>query len=349
MGEFKDHPSKKIIREQWCNPLIRFIHEKLDYKFLYLGLPGPQAIDLLSWIDYIDQVIAFQCRDYPNPSSRQQANDTVIELEKKLSEFERQKKLSTFTVYDGYVEEVVLKGRDINGNPFSQNEIVTIYNLDFCNGITVPLTVTDDNGNIQNFYKSETIRKLLEFQRDVSSQTRCKKFIMFLTIHSNFLRQEKKRFIAQTQDAELKRYINSLNSFSSLKGQPKKVYLYQMVKNAKLLKVYLYQMVKNFFCNCDFTPEFLPVIYYRGVGKDTENWLMHFTIIGSLNKQISGIAPSLQNSQNFLNQKLLTIKDNKLTMMEFAEVKEINCLSDLVKAFENSECYKQLWSKKEVK
>jgi hypothetical protein len=331
MGEFKDHPSKKVIREQWCKSLIRFIHEKLKYKFLYLGLPGPQALDLLSWIDYIDQVIAFQCRDYPKPSSREQPKDRVVELEKKLSEFERQKKLSTFSVYDGYVEEVVLKGRDINGSPFSQNDIVTIYNLDFCNGITVPLPVTDDKGNIQNFYKSETIRKLLEFQRDISSQTRCKKFIMFLTIHSNFLWQEKKRFIAQTQDAKLKTYINSLNS---LKGWH---------RNAKLLKAYLYQMVRNFFCNCEFTPEFLPTIYYRGVGRDTENWLMHFTIIGVLNKQISGIAPCFQDPNSFLCQKFLSVRNNKLDFFPIRGMQESDCLQNSVKAFENSECYKQLW------
>jgi len=334
MGEFKDHPSKKAIREWWCKPLIRFIHEALGYKLFYLGLPGPQALDLLDWIECIDQVIAFQCRDYPNPSSAQQPRDKVLELEEKLRDFERQGKLGTFAVYDGYIEEVVLRGRDTNGNHFDQNDVVTIYNLDFCNGITVPLVVSDDKGNTQEFYKSETIRKLLEIQRDISSQTRCKKFVMFLTIHSNFWYKEKRRFIAQTQETELKKYITSLKE---LKEWPKRV---------KLLMAYMHQIIKNFFCHCDFTPEFLPVIYYRGAGRKKENWLMHFTVIGALNKQISGNAPYLQNSQDFFLQRFLTIKNNKLSPMSIRGIQETNCLQNSVKAFENSECYKQLWSKK---
>lgn len=334
MGEFKDHPSKKVIREQWCKPLIRFIHEKLKYKFLYLGLPGPQALDLLSWVDYIDRVIAFQCRDYPNPSTAGQSRKKVIELEEKLREFERQKKLSTFAVYDGYIEEVVLRGRDTNGNHFSQNEIVTIYNLDFCNGITVPLIVCDDKGNTQEFYKSETIKRLLEIQRNISSQTKCKKFVMFLTIHSDFWYKEAKRFIAETKDADLRQYIKQLGS---LQGWSKTV---------KLLKAYMYQIIRSFFCHCDFTPEFLPVIYYKGVGKDKENWLMHFTIIGSSNKQISGIAPCLQNPQNFLTQRFLSVRDKKIMSMYIKGIQEGECIQDLVKAFENSECFKQLWAKK---
>ncbi|MCG2717488.1 MAG: hypothetical protein L6408_01460, partial [Nanoarchaeota archaeon] len=106
---------------------------------------------------------------------------------------------------------------------------------------------------------------------------------------------------------------------------------------------------KNFFCNCNFTPELLPVIYYKGFSKEKKNWLMHFTIMGSLNKQISGIAPSLQNSQDFLNQKFFTIENDKFTMLEFDKTEEVDCPHNLVEAFKNSECYKQLWSKKEVK
>lgn len=334
MGEFKDHSSKKVIREDWCKPLIKFIHDTLGYKLIYLGLPGPQALDLFNWIDYIDEVIAFMCRNYPKPSSTEQPKTKVQELEVKLREFERQKKIKTFAVYDGYIEEVVLRGKDTNGNSFNQHDIVTIYNLDFCNSITAPLEVSDDKGNIQKFYKSEVIRKLLEIQRDIASSTRCKKFVMFLTIYSGFWFKEEKRFISQNQDSDMKRYISTLNKLS---GWPKRV---------KLLRAYMYQIIKNFFCHCDFTPEFLPVIYYQGVGKEKDNWLMHFTIIGSFNKQVSGLAPCLQNPQDFLDQKFLVIKNDKLGQIDINGVKEVDCPNDLVKAFENSQCYTELWSKK---
>lgn len=334
MGEFKDHPSKKVIREQWCKPLIKFIHETLGYKLIYLGLPGPQAIDLFSWIDYIDQVIAFQCRNYPNPSSVYQSKAKVQELQGKLRDLERQGKISTFAVYDGYIEEVILKGKDTNGSPFNQHEVVTVYNLDFCNGITAPLTVVDERGNSLNFYKSEAMRKLLEIQRDISSTTRCKKFVMFLTIHSGFWFDEEKRFISQNQDKDIQKYISTLNK---LNGWPKRI---------KLLKAYMYQIIRNFFCHCDFTPEFMPIINYQGVGKKRDNWLMHFTFIGSFNKQASGLAPCFQNPQDFLDQKFLVITNNKLKQVDIKGIKEIDCPQDLVKTFKNSQCYKQLWSKK---
>lgn len=334
MGDFIDHPSKKVIREQWSKPLIKFIHDSLGYKLMYLGLPGPYALDLLNWIEYIDRVIAFQCRDYPNPSSIRQSRDDVVKLEKKLSELERERRLTTFAVYDGYIEEVVLRGRDTSGNHFSQNDIVTIYNLDFCNGIAAPLIIVDDKGSPQELYKSEAIRKLLEIQRDISSQTGSKKFVMFLTIHSNFWYQEKKRFLIQTTDPILRRYLRFIHSLTGRN------------KNVRLLKAYLYETIKNFFCHCDFTPEFLPVIFYKGAGKEKENWLMHFTIVGALNKQINANAPCFQKADSFLYQKFLSADNKKIDLSFTNGIKETDCLLDPVGVFQNSESYKHLWQKK---
>ncbi len=331
MGEFKDTISKKAIRRQWCKPLIKFINEKLRYKLIYLGLPGPRALDLLEWIEYIDEVIAFQCRDYPHPSSISQPLSKVSELESKLRDFERQGELTTFSLYDGYIEEVVLRKRDTIGNHFNQNNIVTVYNLDFCNGITVPLKIKDDEGNIQEYYKSDAIKRLLEIQRDISSQTRCKKFIMFLTVHSLFWEGEAKSFVSRTESEPLRKYFSKINS------------LHMTSKWIRLLKAYIFDTVKRYFCNYDFTPEFLPVIYYRGAGLDRENWLLHFTIIGAENKGISG-APCFQQTEHFLNQKFLTVPDKSLSSFDQGVVDEVRCSEDSVEAFCNSKCYKQLWN-----
>lgn len=332
MGEFKNTIQKEIIRTQWCKSLIKFVHEKLRYKLIYLGLPGPQALDLLEWIDYIDQVIAFQCRDYPKPSSISQSRNKVLELENKLRDFERQGKLTTFSLYDGYIEEVALRGRDINGNHLSQNNVVTIYNLDFCNGITFPLEVKDDKGNIQKYYKFDAIRRLLEIQRDISSQTICKKFIMFLTVHSSFWEEEAEHFISQAESEPLKEYFLKINS---LHGASKRI---------RLLKAYIFDTVKKYFCNYDFTPEFLPVINYEGAGLNRRNWLLLFTIVGAENKGISG-APCFQNSGAFLNQKFLTVCNRTITIsLDQVGITEVNGFQNSVEAFKNSECYKQLWA-----
>ncbi len=331
MRDYRDHSLKQIIREQWCKPLIKYINEKLKYKFLYLGLPSPEIRDLLNWIDYIDEVIAFMCRQYPVPSSISQPKTKVIELEKQLNALERKGALKRFTVYDGYIEEVVLKGSDIAGNPFNQSGVVTIYNLDFCNNITTPLPV-EINGRTHYFYKSETIRKLLEIQRDIALKEKSKKFIMFLTVHSDFLNEEKKLFEAQAKDSELKDFISLIDR--ELKDDWR--------KKIKLLKGYIFNIIKTFFCSCNFTPEFLPIINYKN---DKGTWLMHFTIIGIENKNPSGIAPYLQNINNFLNQKFLTIEDGKIIPKTITK-SECDCISNLVDAFQNSEGYRQIWNRK---
>jgi len=330
MGEFKDTIRKEVIRKQWCKPLIGFINEKLKYKLIYLGLPGPRALDLLEWIDHIQQVIAFQCRDYPKPSSTSQSREKVLELEDKLREFEREGKLTTFSLYDGYIEEVLLRGRDINGDAFSQNDVVTIYNLDFCNGITAPLNVLDDKGNIQKYYKSKAIRKLLEIQRDVSSKIKSKKFIMFLTIHSNFYEEEAKIFINQTESEAIKRYFSKIDS---LQGS---------IKSIRLLKAYVFDVLRNFFCDCGFTPEFLPVINYIGAGSKRKNWLLLFTIIGAENRGVSR-AQYFQDTEDLLNQKFLTIKKKKIDHRHQQGIDENECFKNSIEAFCNSECYKNLW------
>lgn len=330
MGEFKDTIRKDVIRKQWCKPLIRFINEKLNYKLIYLGLPGPQALDLLEWIEYIDQVIAFQCREYPNPSSVDQHRGRVLELEAKLRDFEREGKLTTFSLYDGYIEEVVLKGKDINGDVFSQNDVVTIYNLDFCNGITVPLEVYDDEGNLQKYYKSEAIKRLLEFQRDVSSRIRSKKFVVFLTIHSLFWKEEAQNFIDQAESGPIKDYLTRINS---LRGSPKWI---------RLLKAYIFDIIKEYFCNCQFTPEFLPVIYYKGAGKERSNWLLLFTVVGA-EKRGRSRAPYFQNIENLLNHKFLTVKNRNLECWYQRNFDEVDCQRDSVEALRNTDCFKNLW------
>ncbi len=328
MGEFKDSPRKIVVRRNWCKPLLEFIYEKLSCKLIYLGLPGPQALDLMEWIDYIDQVVAFQCRDYPNPSSVRQPRDQVVELEHRLTDLERKGRLSTFSLYDGFIEEVVLKGRDTNGDSFGQDDVVTIYNLDFCNGITVPLEIADDQGNVKQFYKSDAIRRLLEIQRDISSQARVKKFVMFLTVYAGFWHEEARNFVSNAESQALTDYFSRIDSLTG------------HVKRVRLLKAYVFDTVKGYFCNYDFTPEFLPVINYRGVGR---KWLSLFTIIGAENREVSA-APCFQDTRDFLRQKLLTVQNDSIAVHEEAGCEESNCENDSVSAFKASQCYARLWN-----
>ena len=60
--------AKILIRQSWAKPLLQFIHDHLGQKLLYLGLPGPEAEDVETWIEVLDVIFAFQCEDsrYPD-------------------------------------------------------------------------------------------------------------------------------------------------------------------------------------------------------------------------------------------------------------------------------------------
>ena len=105
--------SKILIRSKWNKEIIKFISTNLKTKLVYLGLPSPSAEDILEWIDYINEVIAFQCREYPKPSrpsqdrdeittqhkTRQETEEIVIK-DKKLTERKKSKTVATSIVPD---------------------------------------------------------------------------------------------------------------------------------------------------------------------------------------------------------------------------------------------------------
>lgn len=326
------HKYKRVIREEWCKPLIKFIHDTLGKKLTYLGLPSPEAQDVLCWLEYIDYVIAFQCREYPEPSSAEQDRDAVLKLQDKLLALERKKQIESFSLYDGYIEEVLIRGTDTVGKVYQQERIVTVYNLDFCNAITVPLSYVD-GGAMYEAYKSEAIQKLLWLQKECSCDSDPAKFVMFLTIHSDFFPKEEERFLMQKQEADVERYLRKVKRVVS------------SAKNLRILRAYVYQIVREFFRTAQFSVEFLPTIYYHGLdSRDRENWLVHFTMIGAHNRNPSGIAPCFQESAGFLNQMFLQIgSDERFQSMSTDGFTENPATRNSVDAFKNSQVFEKLW------
>lgn len=335
MRDFKDHPTKHIIREKWCKPLLYQIYKKLGYKLVYLGLPSIQALDILSWLEYLDKVIAFQCRKYPEPSHPNQPKDNIYKLNSILSELEKRGAIRTYSLFDGYIEEVVLRGLDNSGSIFSQNDVVTVYNLDFCNSITVPAPIVDGFGNIvTKNYKLDAICKLLEYQRDVSSNGYSKKFIMFLTVHSLFWKSEVEKLIGRIDSDTFRSYIWDLTELYS------KEKISEQDKNIRLLKLYIFHVLKNHFCDREFIPEFLPPIYYQGYGKE---WLTTFTIVGTFHKTPAASAPFFQDTNNFLKNKFLFANKKDIRCLNTTNIQETPIDPHSVKLFCETNSYKNFW------
>jgi hypothetical protein len=325
MGAFIDHPNKKIIRELWCKPIIKHIYDKLGYGLVYLGLPGLEAIDLLTWIEYIKYVVAIDCGHYTTEKyDLFIARQKIKKLNEILNNLDRKGAISGYSLYLGFIEEIVLKGIDKNGEKFTQKNTVNIYNLDFCNSLTVPLKIVDLKGNVTTYYfKNEVIRKLLEFERDLDKPDHDKRFIMFITVHTNFWEDEAEKYFESKNDSMFDSYKEFIRDLS----QPERV--------VRLLRFYFLDILKQHFTVSSFTPLFFPTIIYNGVG---ENQLMCFTIAGKFIKQASAIAPFYQNIDLLIHQKFIFPDKNKLNFF-ISSISEKNSIIDPIKPLEESQLF----------
>ena len=329
MQGFYDHPTKKVIREQWCKPMIKHLSEKLGYRLTYLGLPGIDAIDIKTWIEYLNKVIAFDIGDYSEPYDNEIAKRNILKLTKILNELETKGQLDTYSLYHGYIEEVVLKGMDRNRLSFNQNSFVTIYNLDFCNSLTVPLKLTDPNtGNVNTFYKAEVIRKLLERQLEIAKENNGGKFIFYITVHSQFWQNEAEKLFVGGNANLYKQYLSTIDKLD------------ERDRNIRLLRLYFIDFMSTHFCSNQFIPEFLPTLFYNGTG---DNWLLCFTIIGTYIKNAACKAPFYQLIDTLINEKFLIPNETTITHLKQNTLREKNCILDSVNAIRELKSYKELW------
>jgi len=333
MAKTFNTPSKNKIRKDWNLPLIKKIKEQTNKKLVYLGLPSPDADDIFEWIDYVDKVIAFQCREYPKPSDPSQSKKDIDELEAKLNLLETQGKISTFAIYDGYIEEVLLRGRDISNNQYTQSDVITLYNLDYCNSLSAPIDYLDNAGNLKKGYKFEAIDKLLEFQKNININS--KKFILFLTVKCDYYEPEMESLIGDGCGQNLKKIHAQYESIDCI-----------IEKNARKLRSYAIQNIETYFSSKGFIPEFLPTINYNGLPlprskKDTI--LLHFTVLGTQMQEAAGKAPFYQNVEDLIKQNFIYIKDGNIQSNAIANLTETEVQFNPENYLINSESFKRYW------
>lgn len=319
---------KNFIREHWNKPLLKFLTKKVNDKLLYMGLPSPKAEDVLEWIDYIKAVIAFQCREYGEVSDEAQDRKGIIELNALLNQLERDKLIDNFLVYDGYLEEVVLRGYDNSPTriDFGINDFITLYNLDFCNKISSPIEYFDKNGEPQIAYKFNAINKLLQIQQSLSSVSN--KFVLFLTVHCSYEGDELHNFIQHPPSEEIKNYIQRYNA---LKG---------FEKNSRIVRLFFAYHILQQFNVFGFTPNILPSLIYNGLGGTS---LLHFTVLGIAAANTAAGIHSFQCLTEILNQKFISIDDLKFVNKICEFEGEIEVELNPVKLFSESDTFSKMW------
>lgn len=300
---------KDAIRKFWNEPVLKFLTKKADDRLVYMGLPSSAAEDILQWIEYIKRVVAFQCRVYGEISSPDQSRDEIEKLESILRELERKQKLEQFVVYDGYLEEVILRKNDNSPHriDFDQRQIITLYNLDFCNKITSPMEYIDENGEVQIAYKFNAIRELIQIQDKLSPISQ--KFIFLLTVHCSYDGKELNDFL---QNPPSQTYSDLIAKYRTLNG---------VEKNARIVRLFVLYEIEKFFNANNFISEIFPVIKYNGL-KDTP--LLHFMVAGIKSKPSASGAHNIQNIDDIVKQKFVVIEDGKITNIDSELEEEVD-------------------------
>lgn len=319
---------KNIIRENWNKPLLKFLQKKLNERLIYMGLPSSSAEDIQQWIDFIKSVIAFQCRVYKSASDASQSREEIEKLEEILRRLERERKLENFVVYDGYLEEVILRGFDNSPNEivFSQNGLVTLYNLDFCNDIASPIEFVDKEGNFRTAYKFDAIKELLNIQKKICNVS--DKFIFLLTVHCSYNGKELEQFLNNPPNEMIKEYLDKYHKLSGAE------------RNARIVRLFFTYLIHQSFPHNGFTPQILPAIIYDGLMGTP---LLHFVVLGTATQGNAGDTPIFQQFNEVINQKFIKITDEAFTNSDDQVAEESGVGIDPIALFTQSNTYKKLW------
>ena len=328
MQESYNSEHKLFIRGNWSERLLKFLSKRIDTKLIYLGLPSPSAEDILQWINYIKLVIAFQCRVYGEMSDSSQDRTCVEELDKILLQLEKDNKIETYLLFDGYLEEVILRGYDNSPKRinFELTKFITLYNLDFCNKITSPLEFINQNGDLEKVYKFNAINKLLQIQKSLS--TISDKFVFSLTVHCSYDGEELYNFINDPPDSEVAEYIKKYNSLTG----------YQ--KNSRIVRLFVTYLMRQYSNTFSFNIKTLPTILYKGLG---DTYLLHFTMFGRSVENTAGGIPSYQSMKEILDQKFITVENSEFININDSVQDELDVEIDPIKCFVESLTYKKMW------
>lgn len=337
-GSFTDHPRKVLFRSKWAKPILKYLHDRLQKKLVYLGLPGIRALDILSWQEYLRFVIAFQAENYDGRLAENAGISELDELQAILNDLETKRIIDTYALYTGYIEQVVMSGEDDYNNPFEVHDYITVYNLDFCNTLSTPFQVVGPPPKYKTYdcYKIDVIERLLSLERDRFTSGADASFVMFLTVNAHFVES----MVNSISEVEVKQYVSK--DLRGITGDKRVI---------RLLKAYTFYKLNELFKKYGFHLEMFPAIYYKGSGtyydekrnKDVPFWLTTFTVLGT---PIQLNNPKIEFGQSFgdfVRQKFVFINDKEITCFTEERLQERDYDPDIDRILASSYTLNKLW------
>ena len=245
-----DNHGKRTVRESWNTPLLRFLNSEYGFRYRYMGLPGIELLDLQLWRDWIDEVVAFETRARPNLRD-QDGRRNVQALRTKMRQFGFNGR-----AYFGSMEEVVILRRDQDGSPYTQNNLVTLYNLDFCDEISSPVETLESGRQVWRF---EAIRQILRDQEACHDpELGAGYFLILLTVRDQIgVDKLLEHFVEPFADS--RQYWDLCQAACPLPSEG-----YILGKHSWSLKTLIHDQLRKWFGNPNVSALFFPVTKYSG-------------------------------------------------------------------------------------
>ncbi len=261
---FRESPAKRLVRETWDTPLLRHLHEQYGFRYRYMGFPGTELVDVRLWRDMLDEVIAFEL---PAPTGDQRAYITAL-----------RRNLQTLGIrnvtYFGSLEEVVILRKDLDGIDYRQENLITLYNLDFCDEIASRVDTRDG----PKAWRFEALRTIVQDQHECFRRSDGPPFfIMLLTVRNQIHAGQAHSFLRpRNLVAEAHRYrgvcerTKRIPSRGILLGQ-----------HGWALKTFLYNTLRSYFGAPNVSALFFPLVKYMGtpVSRQIPSPMLHWIIL----------------------------------------------------------------------
>jgi len=264
MRPFTDNPDKRVVREMWDTPILRFLHETYGARYRYMGLPGVDLIDIKLWKDMIDEVVAFE-----PPDKSDSRRDSIISLRRNLKLLD-----VPGTAYFGSLEEVVTLRKDFDGTPYSQEKLVTLYNFDFCDEISSAINTRQGGRKVLRF---EAIRQVLHDQVNCYQGTAGPNYFLFmLTIRNQMDAAKLASFLKKPLLAEVKRFRDDCSQLNQLPARGPLI-----GSHFWGLKTFLYNLLCQYFVSPNLSAVLLPLVAYQGtrVSRSLLSPMLHWIIL----------------------------------------------------------------------
>ncbi|HUI30183.1 MAG TPA: hypothetical protein VLX91_08190 [Candidatus Acidoferrales bacterium] len=298
-AQFGDSPGKRVIREKWDTPILSHYRRHWNSLYFYSGMPGKLAIDILLWKDFIKRVFAFES----------EINDeTIVELAKRLT-------LTGIrsTIYCGYFENILIQRIDLRGVKYEQDELITLYNLDFNDQITSKILAADGRAKCLRF---EALQFVLNFQHQVSQMLPTKRFILLLTIKDQIHTSELNNFMRHRDiPQQIKEFNNAAKRFPRLSGE-------HTQQHTLLTKSFVFHTLRTYFKGHSITSYFYPLVRYTG--KTKKSSMLHFAILCSFNSDGSALPEEPQSASDFLRSISYKVQRGAIVLSPIAPIENID-------------------------